>query len=189
VQSIAAQTARVSGSLDTFRETFFGRIQALGRAHALLTQSSWEGASMRDAIGEPLRAYDALRDRVRLSGENLALKPRAAVALSLVIHELGTNATKYGALSDSAGRLEVSWDLAGAERGPQVSLVWNEQGGPETRPPSTRGFGLTLIERSIEHELDGRVDFDFRKEGVRCEILIPYSPNNFQGASETAERP
>jgi two-component system CheB/CheR fusion protein len=189
VQSIAAQTARASGSLDRFQETFFGRIQALGRAHALLTQSSWDGAEMRDTVGEPLKAYDALRDRIRFSGQDLALKPHAAVTLTLVMHELGTNATKYGALSDSAGRLEVFWGLVRTDRGPQVRLVWNEAGGPEAKPPAKRGFGLTLIERTIAHELDGQVTFDFRKEGLRCEILIPYDPSSFQGVSRGAARP
>jgi len=188
VQSIASQTARTSGSIERFQEAFFGRIQALGHAHALLTQSNWDGAAMRDVVEELLKAHETGRDRIRLSGENLALKPQAAVALSLVIYELGTNAVKYGALCDSAGRVEVTWELIRTDLGSQVRLVWSEEGGPEVDPPSTRGFGLTLIERSIAHELDGRVAVDFRKEGLRCEILMPHSPSNFREVSTTAER-
>jgi two-component system CheB/CheR fusion protein len=189
VQSIANQTARTSGSIGAFQQAFSGRIQALGHAHALLTQSNWDGAVMRDVVEEPLRAHETGRDRIRLSGESLALKPHAAVALSLVIYEPGTNAVKYGALSTPSGHVDVSWELTRTDRGPEVRLVWREEGGPEAKPPSARGFGLTLIERSIAHELDAGVTFDFRKEGLRCEILMPHDPSSFQDVSRTAGRP
>lgn len=188
VQSIASQTVRSAPSLDEFQAAFAGRLQALSQGHALLTRSHWEGASLRDTIEELLAAHQTVAGRIQLSGEDLGLRPQAAVALSLIVYELATNAVKYGALSRRSGRVEITWQLTGSDLAPEVRLLWSESGGPAVEPPAKAGFGLTLIERGVAHELDGRSDFAFRREGFRCELVMPYNRQNFRSGKPTADQ-
>ena len=179
VQSIAAQTMRRSASLEAFYQQFSQRLQALGRAHDLLSAGNWHQAQLREVVGEMLKPYETGPGRIRLEGDKFQLKANASLALSLVIHELTTNAAKHGALSTPSGRLSVEWTLTGIERAPELRLVWRETGGPGAAAPPQHGFGLTLIERSIGHELDGTARLDFAPEGLTCEVVIPYSQSNF----------
>ena len=179
MQSIAAQTMRRSASLEAFYQQFSHRLQALARAHDLLSAGNWHQARLREVVAEPLRPYEIAPGRLRLEGEDLKLKAGAALTLSLVVHELTTNAAKHGALSTPSGRLSAEWGLTRIEGAPAVRLVWRETGGPGASAPAQHGFGLTLIERGIGHELDGTARLDFAPEGLTCGIVIPYVSSNF----------
>jgi two-component system, chemotaxis family, sensor kinase Cph1 len=113
---------------------------------------------------------------VIVAGEEVALRPAAALALNLVLHELTTNAVKYGGLSVPAGRIEVRWRREDSGDARRLVLTWAEAGGPEARPPERRGFGCQLIERSVAHEPDGMVQLEFLPGGVRCRLEIPLQP-------------
>jgi two-component sensor histidine kinase len=152
---------------------FSGRLQALGSAHALLTARSWQSLDLRAVILEPLRAHAEEGDRARFQGPEVELRPGAALAMSLAIHELATNAAKHGALSTPTGAIAIDWVLASTEGGRLVRLVWRESGGPEVEAPAEHGFGLSLIERIISYELDGEVRYDFAPEGFACELRLP----------------
>ena len=109
---------------------------------------------------------------VHVAGPKIAVRPKPALALALVLHELATNAAKYGSLSTPSGRLSVIWD----ETALGLAIGWREEGGPKVEEPATRGFGRTLIERAVAHELDGSVRFDYRGPGLFCEIRVPLTP-------------
>ena len=146
VQSIANQTLRGTPDPAQFIEKFQARLQALSRAHTSLTQRSWESADIIDLVRDQL-ALDGDSERVSIIGPRAFLTPQSAVALALVLHELGTNARKYGSLSSTAGRVDVQWTTINAE--PAIHLQWTESGGPSVQVPARRGFGITLIEKSL----------------------------------------
>ncbi len=179
VQSIAAQTIRHARSLESFYQDFSGRLQALGSAHALLTARRWRSLDLRSVIIEPLRAHAEEGERVRVRGPEIELRPGAALALSLVVHELATNAAKHGALSAPDGTIEITWDLARGGGTRRIDLVWRERGGPKVKASASHGFGLALIERIVAYELDGEVRHDFAPEGFTCELRLPYIEDSF----------
>ncbi|MDF2764017.1 MAG: histidine kinase [Rhodospirillales bacterium] len=171
VHSIALQTLRRSSSLDAFAESFRGRISALSRAHSLLTRSQWRSAGLEELVNQTLAPYGTVgSNAIQVSGPRIGLRPKPALALALVLHELATNAVKYGSLSTPAGRLSIRWEL-----GPRETLVidWREVAGPPAAEPRTRGFGRTLIERAVAHELDGSVRYEFLPIGLVCQIAVP----------------
>jgi len=146
-----------------------GRLQALSNAHAMLAQSRWAGADLRELVVKELSAYFRSGDpRAKIDGPSLLLKPDLAQAMSMTVHELATNATKYGALSTAAGRISVEWSL---QAGKQLRLQWTETGGPPVAQPTKEGFGTRAITRMIG-QLNGEVKFDWRAGGVNCEISI-----------------
>jgi PAS domain S-box-containing protein len=181
VQSLATQTLRGAGSPQQFRRTFEERIVALSKAHNLLTHRSWQGAELAEILSEQLAPYAHDPARLTLAGEAVGLTPRAALTLSMVFHELATNAAKYGALSAPAGRLEVRWAIERPERvsaGPgRLRLSWRESGGPPVAPPQRRGFGSRLIERSTG-ELDGDARLDFTAAGFCYSLDVPLTAAN-----------
>jgi two-component system CheB/CheR fusion protein len=184
VQAIASETMRNAPSIDAFGETFNRRIMALGSAHKLLTESSWQSADLRGLIEEVLRPYRMpMPERIRIVGDDLQLTSRAALALCLVINELATNAQKYGALSIPSGQVDVYWEGRSRSDERSVHMHWRETGGPPAPPPERKGFGMNLIERSISYELDGEVEVEFGDDGLFCRIVIPLAPDNFQLAS------
>lgn len=180
VQSIASQTLRTSDTLESFEQRFYGRLQALSRTHELLTRGNWQSATLSDTLRAPLEAFESAENQIRLSGPELRVRPKSALTLGMVMNELATNAAKYGALSTPSGHVDLTWELNRSEPGPSVRLVWQEIGGRAVAPPDHRGFGLTLIERSVAHELDGEAKVEFLAQGIRCELLIPYNPENFR---------
>jgi two-component sensor histidine kinase len=174
VRSIAAQTLRNAPSFEAFKGAFEGRLKALALAHGVLTQSGWSEAELGGLIRQTVLPYLTIRaDSVSLSGPATYLPPRQVVTMMLMMHELAVNAAKYGALSQENGRVAIDWsiDHQGAER--VLRLRWTERGGPPVRPPERTGFGTTLIERSIAHELDGRATLHYRPEGLVCELQFP----------------
>lgn len=184
VQSIASQTLRRSSSLDEFRPAFEGRVHALARAHDLLVEEDWTGAEIGQLAQRTLEPY-RVDDRVVLDGPRLLLNPQTGVALVMFLHELATNAVKYGALSNHDGRLQVSWRLDNGEYGPRVRLRWVETGGPPVNPPSHKGFGTSLIERSASYELGGDTTVEFHEDGLRCEMNFPWRDAPLPARSNT----
>ncbi len=173
VLSIANQTLVRAESLDEFAQSFRGRIQALAAAHSLLTAVNWEVAALRVLVEEALQPYASSdRSNVQISGDEVVLRPNAALTFSLVLHELATNAAKYGALVKPGGVVAVAWRVR-SNGGRELQLHWAETGGPPVQPPVRRGFGVELIERSVAHELGGQAVLDYRVEGLTCEITVP----------------
>jgi PAS domain S-box-containing protein len=164
VQGLAQQSFRGGGVSIEVRESFEGRLAALAAAHDLLTRSNWEGAELRDLVLAVVAAHCS--ERVAIAGPPLHLPPKLAVTLALVLHELCTNAAKYGALSAAGGRVSVTW----ASDEERLSLRWDESGGPNVAAPSRRGFGTRMIERALASEAGGKAKLEFRPEGVVCEI-------------------
>jgi PAS domain S-box-containing protein len=165
VQSLAAQSARKTTSLDAFLKTFAGRLEAMASAHTLLTATRWRGAEIGNIAAAELAGLAS--GQARWSGPEILLNPRATNALTLALHELATNAVKFGALSIEGGRVEVAWT-----RRPEggFELVWSERGGPPVNAPTRRGFGATLLERVTGRELGGETQVDYRAGGVRATI-------------------
>ena len=173
VQAIASQSLVHAKSRQSFVSGFTGRIHALARAHTLLTQSSWQGAEISDLIRDQVTLGAKDDRRISYSGPSFILDPQTAVKLALVLHELGTNARKHGALSVPEGQLSAKWELHlnGAR---EFRLDWVETAGPRVSPPSKPGFGTSLIEQSV-HSSGGKVSVDYADQGLRCRITLPYS--------------
>jgi two-component sensor histidine kinase/CHASE1-domain containing sensor protein len=172
VQSIAAQSLREASDVESVRVNFENRLIALSQAHNLLTRDGWRGANLSELALTELRPYCGLGDeRIDLQGPAVWLAPNTAVALGMALHELTTNAVKYGALSNPKGRILLDWSLAEREAGAErLTLRWREMDGPPVVPPSRRGFGTRLIAGGLAHQLDGKVDLDFAPTGVCCTI-------------------
>lgn len=168
VQGLARQTFRNMRDIHAAAESFENRLGALSRAHNLLTDENWDSADLADLIREQVGAGLG-EARVRAAGPPVRLTPQVAVSVALAMHELYTNATKHGALSNDSGRVQVDWTL----QGDWLTLRWAEAGGPPVKPPQRRGFGSRLIERALALELGAIVDIDYRPEGVVCEITTP----------------
>jgi PAS domain S-box-containing protein len=174
VQSITRQTLRAASSTEQANEDIEHRLIALARAHNVLTRESWGGASLREIVCEAVAAHvDEAGGRLRLDGPVLWLEPQTALALAMGVAELGTNAVKYGALSNDVGIVHVSWCVEDVQASRLLSLVWRERGGPMVQPPSRRGFGTRLIEVSLARELGGQVQIAFEPQGVTCRFLVP----------------
>jgi PAS domain S-box-containing protein len=174
VQSIAAQTLRNAGTAQEARAALEERLMALARAHDVLTTESWEGAELKDIVAQALEPYRALgEDRLTMKGPELRLSPRIALALSMALQELTTNAVKHGALSNATGTVDIVWDVVRAEPDSRLHLRWQESGGPPVQPPTRQGFGTRLIERSLARELNGDVQIRFNPEGVLCTVDAP----------------
>jgi PAS domain S-box-containing protein len=175
VQSIASQTLRSTGNTAQFKEAFEGRLLALSMTHNLLTRTSWREADLHDIAEQELAPYRRESDeRVVIDGPRVNLPSRYAINLGLVLHELVTNAAKYGALSVPTGRLDLSWEVVFTEGCPaNLHIRWKESGGPPVQPPKRQGFGSRLIRRSIEGELDGSMLLSFEKTGVSYDIAVP----------------
>jgi two-component sensor histidine kinase len=186
VSSIAERTLS-----DTEEKTdLLGRYHALAHTHDLLSDAGWTEAGLRDVILTELAPHTAGDDTsVTVIGPPVMLKPQAALFLTLVVHELATNAAKYGALSGAGGRVEVAWTIAG-DRPPRLELTWAEQGGPKIDGLPSRGFGTELIERGIRFELQGEARLGVIDGGLHCRIVIPANPQHiaFGSPSDTSTR-
>ena len=172
IQALVTQSSRSAESLTLFVEGLDRRIHSMAKAHSLLTQSRWEGVSVDGLLREELDAYGAVLGVVSLSGADAVLTPKSALALSLALHELATNAAKFGSLSSSAGRVAVRWHIRD-DGG--LGLSWTESDGPHVAPPTRRGFGSSLIERALALETGGRATIHYKPSGVLCDIVLPKS--------------
>ena len=172
---VAERTREGSASLDEFVAALNGRIDAMAKTHSLLSLSHWTGASLDGLVRGELAAY-AAHGNITVDGPAVVLKPDAAQSVTTVLHELATNAAKYGALSNRTGRVAVRW--RNAEPGtpePALTIEWEENGGPTVVPPERQGYGTSVIRTQIPSELKGKVDLDFVQSGVRCRIGLPQS--------------
>jgi two-component sensor histidine kinase len=171
VLSIVTLTRRRSKTLDEFADGLDGRIRALSATHDLLTQSDWSTTPIGAVVAAELAPY--IRDEddsLEMSGPPVELAPNDALSLGLALHELATNASKYGALSVTGGRVSVQWSLIAENL---CRIDWVESGGPEVPTKRPRGFGTDLIEKIVAHELRNPVDLTFAPEGVRCTLKVP----------------
>lgn len=176
VQSIAWQTFKGTDP-ETF-ERFSGRLTTLSRAHNVLTETAWSRASLKVIADAAVAAIAP--ERITVSGQDVDVHPKAAVSLSMALHELGTNALKYGALSQEGGHVALAWEARPAEDGrTALVLSWTERGGPPAVAPETKGFGLRLIERQVAMEFGGTAQVDFEPEGLVCriEMTMPQLPD------------
>lgn len=171
VQAIATQTLRRAASPSAFVESFNGRIRALARAHGLLTGSSFQGAEITDIVREQLLLSGENDPRVSWNGPPVTLEAQPALHLALVLHELGANARKHGALTTANGRVYVQWQVQ-ANNGRNLHFTWREAGGPSVTPPSAQGFGSVLIENSLRAH-GGEVIVTYAESGLECEINLP----------------
>jgi two-component sensor histidine kinase len=179
IQAMARQTARRSESVDQFTEQFGARLQALATSHDLLIQESWHGASLTDLVRSQLGHYlDREDSQISVKGPSVFLKPEAAQNIGLAMHELATNAVKYGALSVPSGHVSITWNWHGQGNGKDsdpkhVEIMWVEEGGPPVAPPEQRGFGSIVIERNLSKTLEANVHLAFEPEGIQCRIVVP----------------
>ena len=173
VAAIARLTLRQSATLEVFDRAFTPRLEALSRAHSLIFEANWGDTELRTVVEQALNPFRRPGEpSIRIEGEDLKLSPKAALALTLMLHELATNAAKYGALSDAGGQVDVRWTLQ-PDAEPAVRLSWDEHDGPPVTPPTRKGFGHTLIERSVRYELDGSARLSFPPSGMQAEISFP----------------
>jgi len=174
IQAMARQTARHTGSVETFLTQFGARLQALAASHDLLIRESWYGASLGELVRSQLGVYlDGMAAQVSIEGPAIAIKPEAAQNLGLALHELAVNAAKFGALSVPAGRVAITWNRVENIDGSAVELDWREKLGPKVKARRRKGFGSMVIERNLARALDARVELEFDPDGLHCHIVIP----------------
>lgn len=172
IQALAAQTFQ-GANCEVALATFDARVAALSTVHDVLTRQSWSGADVGDVVRGALAAWvGGAEPRVHIAGTSLRLRPTAALALTLALHELATNASKYGALSNEHGRVDLRWRVPSRPRG-LFRMTWRERGGPPVQVPSRRGFGSWLIETGLAEDLGGQVTLAFEAEGVTCNLEAP----------------
>jgi len=159
-----------SDTADGLKRAIEGRVQALANAYALLVKSRWAGAELSIMAAQELAPYVGTdQARARIEGPQLLLPPNTAQAIAMTLHELATNAAKYGSLSVSNGQVEVTWSRAADDR---LILHWTESGGPLLTAPDRQGFGTSVIQRLIQEQLKGQMHFDWRAGGLACEIIL-----------------
>ena len=176
VQSIVWQALRKPGDPEVIRQSIESRLFALSRSHDLLTLENWEGAGLLDLLNEAMEPFGVANgraERIVITGENIRVSPKAALALGIAFHELATNAVKYGAFSNDAGSIHIGWRTDPTPEGNRLILHWQEKDGPPVTLPTRKGFGSQVIERGLAHELEGTVQLDYRADGLVCAINIP----------------
>jgi PAS domain S-box-containing protein len=170
VVSISNRTASTEDTIEGFRKAFSGRIHALAATHNVLADRSWSSILLSEVMAAELSPYVTdFGSRLKIQGADIEVLPRAAIAFGLVIHELATNAVKYGALSNDAGYINIAVTL----RDDHCEVVWKEIGGPEVQQPTRKGFGDTVISRSLQYSPKGGATLDFQPDGVQCTIRLP----------------
>ena len=169
VQSVAGQTLRNAEDMEDARDSLTRRLLALARGHDILTRESWDGAELVDVVESVVAAHGDT-ERFLVDGPAVRLAPKAALALSMALHELMTNAAKYGALSNAEGRVRLTWRRTKSDPGQRLQLRWEETDGPPVSTPRRQGFGTRLITGGLARELGGEVRLDYPSGGVVCEI-------------------
>jgi two-component system, chemotaxis family, CheB/CheR fusion protein len=190
VDSLAAQTLRRSQTLEEFSAAFMGRLRALTASYSLLSNQNWLSVSLREMLSEELKPF-AARDpsNIVMKGPDVWLGPPGALAMGMAIHELATNAVKYGSFSVPEGVVNIAWRFEQVQGGQELVVDWTEVNGPVVQPPTRRGFGITLIERGFAHELSGRATLDFDLKGVRISLRAPiggavYAEQSSKGSAQ-----
>jgi len=174
VQAVVGATARSTSNIDEFYKAFVGRIVSLANTHSLLTEALWQTAPLREILEKELKPYNDVRgERIKLDGPAVELPSEIAVPIGMAIHELTTNAAKYGALSVRNGRVFVAWNLHDDGDEKRLTMTWEEQGGPSVSPPERQGFGSRLLHRVLTTQLNAKVDVDYDPKGLRVAIDAP----------------
>jgi PAS domain S-box-containing protein len=178
VQAFTNQSLRTASSLNEAREAITARLIALAQAHDLLTTEDWQGTDLTQIVADSLRLHGGDGQRCQWHGNPVRVTARVALALSMLLHELATNALKYGSLSNATGTVSVTWsivDEGGTPAAPRMrlNLRWEEQGGPPVTIPTRKGFGSRMIERGLAGELGGEAQINYEPEGVVCTLDVP----------------
>lgn len=171
VSAIINQTFRSAGSLPEIQERLNGRVLALQEAHELLTKNHWRSTPIRSVIEHALLPHWSGEGRFTISGPDFDVAAKRAFSMTLALHELATNAVKYGALSGDRGLVDLDWKIEQQADVPMFRLTWREIGGPPVPTPVTPGFGTKLIQAIFAGELDGKATFEFRPDGLECQLL------------------
>jgi signal transduction histidine kinase/FixJ family two-component response regulator len=174
IQSLAMQTFRDTDDVERAREQFVMRLLALANAHDILTRERWKGAPLNEIVDGAIAAYRSIsRDRFELDGPGVPLLAKQALALSMALHELCTNAVKYGSLSNEKGSVRIQWSVSGSNGARVLRMQWMEIGGPPVTKPRRSGFGSRLIERGLARDLQGSARLEFAVSGLKCVIELP----------------
>ena len=174
VQSLAVQSFTGAASVESAAEVFNARLISLSQAHDVLTREHWHSALLGDLVEQMVRSHGFLAsERFDIAGPRVRLSPQNALSFAIALHELATNAIKYGALGDRGGGVRIHWRLAEANGRCILHLDWIEHGGPPVRPPARKGFGTRLIEGSLNPARNGAVSLDYRESGLACHIAVP----------------
>lgn len=176
IQAIASQTGRSTVTFDDFQERFTRRLHGLAASHDLLVMQNWKGASLANLIRNQLAPFAEMgNEGIRTSGPDIYLSPKITETLGLALHELATNAVKYGALSVPNGKIDISWNIdnPGGAKPELLRLAWLERNGPPVTPPDRKGFGHTVFERIVAKSLNGKIDIHFAPEGLDWRLSIP----------------
>ncbi|MFZ3584665.1 chemotaxis protein CheB [Loktanella sp. DJP18] len=181
VQAIASQTLKSATSMEEARATFGSRLIALGKSHDVLTRENWGGADLRNIVSETVEPLWGGSNRFQIEGPHLWLAPNAALSIAMAMHELATNAAKYGALATEDGQVDIRWQLIGDGADRRLSLRWLESGGPPVVPPTRKGFGSVLVQKVLATELGGKVDVVYDTSGVVCTIDAPMPDGQEKG--------
>ncbi|MEI7037263.1 sensor histidine kinase [Fulvimonas yonginensis] len=175
VQSLAAQSFSGADSVESAAEVFNARLISLSHAHDVLTREHWQSALLSDLVAQMARSHNFRgSERFEIDGPRVRLSPQHALSFALALHELATNAIKYGALGDRGGGVRIHWRVGEDSTGRRIlHLAWIEHDGPPVRPPTRKGFGTRLIERSLNPASNGAVSIDYRESGLVCRISVP----------------
>jgi two-component sensor histidine kinase len=180
VQAVVGATARSTTNIDDFYEAFVGRIISLANTHSLLTEAVWQTASLTEILDKELSPYyDDTGVRISIEGPLVELPSEAAVPIGMAIHELTTNAVKYGALSVASGQVAVWWTSEPEDESIRLKLTWTERNGPPVSPPTRQGFGSRLLHRVLSTQLNAHVTMDFDKEGLRVSLDLVLKQGGF----------
>ena len=178
MQSIVWQALRSASDPKAIREAIESRLFALSRSHDLLTREKWESAGLRNIVEEALAPFtNGKSSRVSLKGPAARFLPKAPLALSIAFNELATNASKYGAFSNTERSIDIVWKRTKKSKGPMMTIRWEEHDGPPVTTPTRKGFGSMVLQRGLAHELGGEVTLDYRPKGLICTIAVPMSGN------------
>ena len=184
VQAIVGSTARTASSIESFYEAFVGRIKSLAHTHSVLTEATWQTASLRNLLVNELRPYaeaeaeGSADGRITLDGPEIDLPSEMAVPVGMAIHELTTNAAKYGALSNRRGRVAVRWSLEPGGKAGILHFAWRESGGPAVQPPRRQGFGSRLLQRVLTTQVQAEVTTDYAPDGFALTMVAPIPARN-----------
>ena len=184
VSSMAGQMARRYSTVNEFADNFIDRVQGLAQTHDILSSNEWSDVSLAELLSGELKAFATNGQRALLQGPAIKLKPRAATTIGIVIHELATNAVKYGALSGSEGKLHVTWEFQDCNGSKRLVLRWQESCPTPVQPPQHRGMGSELIERSLEYELGGKATTQYEPDGILVTLTIPANSEHMSDSED-----
>ncbi|WJI76351.1 MULTISPECIES: sensor histidine kinase [unclassified Mesorhizobium] len=174
VRAMMGATAKSSGNVDDFVRDFSARLVSLAQTHSMLTDDYWQTASLHKLLESELDHYETRdRPRIVMEGPNVALVADIAVPVGMAFHELASNSSKFGALSQTGGRLDVRWSLGGSGDTQIVNLDWRERDGPKVEQPSRRGFGTTLLEKVVTVQCNAKIELNYHRDGLQFTMALP----------------